>query len=334
MCPCQREPTHPGACAECGGERVRLCGPHADMLRGVGRKPVTIVSGTAPHGQGHETAWRNSPPPTRSGVPTASVRVLHSDTARAPRGPGTMGSRSLQVGGSAVLGALRQTLEAARRLAAHLLEADVRDIVVVPRVGLGIAGALGAVLSWPDLARASNDPDRRPPQLPAGLGGNDKFSTPDATYPFGAHLAVVEVEVETGSAALVRYVAVDDAGCIVNPRLATGQIHGGIAQGAAQALLEEIAFDRDGNCETASLVTYGIPTGGASSFQTTLTETLTPRNPLGAKGIGESGAIAATPAVWNAVIDAVRHLGNKHIEMPTTPAHICKRSSALEIPDR
>jgi aerobic carbon-monoxide dehydrogenase large subunit len=195
----------------------------------VGRRDVrrvedpALVTGAA-HGQGHETAWAQLASRTL-GVSLESVRVIDSDTARAPRGPGTMGSRSLQVGGSAVLAAARHTLEAARRLAAHLLEADVRDVVVVLGSGIGVAGTPGAVLSWAALAQAANDPDRRPPNVPPVLAAHEKFSTPDATYPLGAHVAVVEVDVETGFAAVVRYVAVDDSGRILNPRMAEGQIH-------------------------------------------------------------------------------------------------------------
>ena len=283
---------------------------------------VTIVTGTAPHGQGHETSLAQLAAGAL-GVPLASVHVVHSDTARTPRGPGTMGSRSLQVGGSAVLGAAQRTLDGARRIAAHLREADPSDIVVVPGEGLAVAGVPGTLTSWAQLAQAAHDPHRRPPGMPPGLQAHASFATPDASYPFGAHLAVVEVDTETGAAALVRYVAVDDAGRIINPSLAEGQVHGGIAQGAGQALFEEIAYDDDGNCLTGSLVAYGIPTAAdLPPLDVSRTETPTPRNPLGAKGIGESGAIAAAPAVWNAVIDAVSHLGVEHIDMPTTPERI------------
>jgi carbon-monoxide dehydrogenase large subunit len=156
-----------------------------------------------------------------------------------------------------------------------------------------------------------------------GLRTQDDFAMRDSTYPFGTHIAVVEVDTETGLARLIRHIAVDDAGRITSPRLAEGQIHGGIAQGVAQALFEEIAFDEDGNCVTGSLASYAIISAAdLPSFETERTQTPTPRNPLGAKGIGESGTIGATPAVWNAVVDALGHLGVRTIDMPATPQRV------------
>jgi carbon-monoxide dehydrogenase large subunit len=274
---------------------------------------VTVVTGVSPHGQGHETAWAQLVSRTL-GVGVDEVRVVHSDTGRVPSGSGTMGSRSLQVGGSAVHGAAELVLEQARRLAAHELEADPRDIEVVPGRGVGVAGAPASVLSWAELAAAAGA---------GGLSAEHDFETPDSTYPFGAHVAVVEVDTETGATRLVRHVAVDDAGRIASPVLAEGQIHGGIAQGAAQALYEEIAFDEDGNCVTGSLASYAIVSAGdLPSFETERTQTPTPRNPLGAKGIGESGTIGSTPAVWNAVVDALSHLGVTNLDMPATPQRV------------
>src|SRR5215218_10306279 len=236
---------------------------------------------------------------------------------------GTMGSRSLQVGGSAVQNATDEVLEKARRLAAHLLEADAGDIEVVAGQGLGVTGSPASAIPWAQLAAAAKDPSRAPEGLDGGLAGENTFETPDATYPFGTHLAVVEVDTETGMADLIRHITVDDAGRIANPLLVEGQVHGGIAQGVAQALYEEIAFDEDGNNVTGSLASYAIPSSSdLPSFETERSETPTPRNPLGAKGIGEAGAIGATPAVWNAVIDALSHLGVKNIDMPATPQRV------------
>ncbi|HWT23370.1 MAG TPA: molybdopterin cofactor-binding domain-containing protein, partial [Solirubrobacteraceae bacterium] len=283
---------------------------------------ATITCGTAPSGQGHETAWSQLVSGTL-GMPLADVRVVHADTARVDRGEGTMGSRSLQVGGTAVAGAAEQTLEKARTLASHLLEVAPDDVVVVPGAGLGVAGAPAVTLSWSELARAAADDARRPDGMAPGLHGRSRFKTPDATYPFGAHLAVVEVDAETGQAKLVRYATVDDAGTLLNPLIAEGQIHGGIAQGAAQALLEEVVFDEHGTCVTGSLVAYAVPSAAEFPlFETTRTETPTPRNALGAKGIGESGTTGASAAVWNAVCDAVAHLGVEHVEMPATPERL------------
>jgi carbon-monoxide dehydrogenase large subunit len=283
---------------------------------------VTVQTGTSPQGQGHETTWAQLVSWTL-GVPMADVVVVHSDTARVPRGMGTMGSRTLQVGGSAMINATREVLSKGRELAAHLLEASVDDVTVVPGKGLGVAGDPASVVSWPELAAAAGDPSKLPEGMEPGLTAEADFETPDSSYPFGAHIAVVEVDTETGMAKVVRYVTVDDSGKIANPLLAEGQIHGGIAQGVAQALYEDMAYDEDGNCLTGSLTSYALPTAAElPSFETQRTETPSPLNPLGAKGIGESGAIGATPAVWNAVVDAVAHLGVDNVDMPATPLRV------------
>jgi carbon-monoxide dehydrogenase large subunit len=283
---------------------------------------VTVKTGTSPQGQGHETTWAQLVSWTL-GVPMDDVRIVHSDTAHVPRGMGTMGSRTLQVGGSAMINATREVLSKGRELAAHLLEASADDVQVVPGQGLGVAGTPSATISWAELAKAAADPSRLPEGMEPGLDAINDFETPDSSYPFGAHVAVVEVDTETGMAHLVRHVTVDDSGKIANPLLAEGQIHGGIAQGVAQALYEEMAYDEDGNCLTGSLTSYALPTAAElPMFETARTETPSPLNPLGAKGIGESGAIGATPAVWNAVVDAISHLGVDHVDMPATPQRV------------
>ena len=283
---------------------------------------VTVKTGTSPQGQGHETTWAQLVSWTL-GVPMADVRIVHSDTAHVPRGMGTMGSRTLQVGGSAMINATREVLSKGRELAGHLLEASADDVQVVPGQGLGVAGTPSATISWADLAKAAADPSRLPEGMEPGLDAINDFETPDSSYPFGAHVAVVEVDTETGMADLVRHVTVDDSGKIANPLLAEGQIHGGIAQGVAQALYEEMAYDEDGNCLTGSLTSYAMPTAAElPNFETARTETPSPLNPLGAKGIGESGAIGATPAVWNAVVDAISHLGVDNVDMPATPQRV------------
>ena len=256
---------------------------------------ATVKTGTSPQGQGHETTWAQLVSWTL-GVPMDDVRVVHSDTRKVPRGMGTMGSRTLQVGGSAMINATREVLAKGRELAAHLLEAAVDDIEVVPGQGLGVAGTPTATVSWAELAKAAADPARLPEGMEPGLDAINDFETPDSSYPFGAHIAVVEVDMETGLTKLIRHVTVDDSGNIANPLLAEGQIHGGIAQGVAQALYEEIAYDEDGNCVAGSLTSYALPTAAELPFfETARTETPSPLNPLGAKGIGESGAIGATP---------------------------------------
>jgi carbon-monoxide dehydrogenase large subunit len=260
------------------------------------------------------------------GIPMERVKVVQSDTALVPRGTGTMGSRSLQIGGSAVYRAGEQVLAKARQLAAHLLEASADDIVVTDDGRLGVAGVPARALTWGELAVAAKDTGNLPPELegtePALAHALD-FNQGDATYPFGAHIAVVEVDTETGRVDLVRHVAVDDCGRVLNPLLVAGQQHGGIAQGIAQALWEGVTYDADGNPLTASLMDYAMPSAAElPSFEASNTQTPTPLNPLGAKGIGESGTIGSTPAVQNAVVDAVAHLGVRHIDMPLTAERV------------
>ncbi len=283
---------------------------------------VTVLTGASPHGQGHETAFAQLTAATL-GVGLDQVRVVHSDTKLVPSGGGTMGSRSLQVGGSAVLQASEQVLEKGRRLAAHLLEARVEDVVVHPGHGLGVVGAPATAVPWAELAQAVADPERRPPDVDSSLAAEVSFEMGGSTYPFGAHVAVVEVDVETGLVHLLRHVAVDDSGRLLNPLLAEGQVHGGIAQGVAQALLEEVRYDADGNNLTGTLASYSMPSAAElPSFDTARMETPSPLNPLGAKGIGESGAIGSTPAAHNAVVDALAPYGVTHLDMPTTPERV------------
>jgi aerobic carbon-monoxide dehydrogenase large subunit len=283
---------------------------------------VTVVTGTTPTGQGHETAWAQLVAGTLS-VDMAAITVVHSDTARVKRGGGTMGSRSLQLGGSAVLAASRRVLEKAIRLASHVLEVDEADVVVAPDGGLAISGAPGRRLSWAELAAAAQDAPNLPAGMGRGLSAATDFEFPGSTYPFGAHVAVVEVDLETGAVKLLRHIAVDDCGTVLNPLLVEGQVHGGIAQGAAQALFEHIVYDELGNPVNASLMSYGVPSAAElPPFETIRIETPTPLNPLGAKGIGESATIGSTPAVQNAVVDALSHLGVDHIDMPLTPERV------------
>ena len=303
------------------GAELGTCEVHED-----GR--ATVTAGTSSHGQGHETAYAQIVAGTL-GIRLADVKVVQSDTKLVKRGMGTMGSRSLQVGGTAVQRATDEVLEKAKRLAAHLLEADAGDIEVVHGSGLGVTGSPASAIPWAQLAAAAADPSRVPEGFEGGLAAENDFETPDATYPFGTHLAVVEVDTETGMTNLVRHISVDDSGRIHNEKLLEGQVHGGIAQGVAQALFEEIAFDEDGNNVTGSLASYAIPSAGdLPNFETERTQTPSPRNPLGAKGVGESGAIGSTPAVWNAVIDALSHLGVKTIDMPATPQRVWRAISA------
>jgi carbon-monoxide dehydrogenase large subunit len=283
---------------------------------------VTATVGTSAHGQGHETAFKMIVAELL-GVPMDAVRVVQSDTALVPRGMGTMGSRSLQIAGSALHKTSELVVEKGKRLAAHLLEADVADVVLHDNGRLGVAGVPATALSWAELALAAGDSAKRPPDLDEGLRAELDFNQGEATYPFGAHIAVVEVDTETGRVELLRHVAVDDCGRVLNPLLVAGQQHGGIAQGIAQALYEGVAYDEDGNPQTANLMDYAMPSAAElPSFEASNTETPTPLNPLGAKGIGESGTIGSTPAAQNAVVDALSIYGIRHLDMPLTSERV------------
>jgi carbon-monoxide dehydrogenase large subunit len=244
------------------------------------------------------------------------ITVKHGDTDEVATGGGTMGSRSLQAGGVAVHEVAVLTVERAKSVAADLLEAAEGDIQLDKDRGVfHVAGSPDEVKSWPEVAAAAAAKEG----TERGLVVEGSFTAQGATFPFGAHLAVVEVDTGTGRVDLTRVVSVDDAGKIVNPIAAEGQRHGGIAQGAAQALLEEMRYDPDGNPVTGNFADYGFITADLlPSFELVDMATPTTINPLGVKGIGESGTIGATPAVQNAVIDAVAHLGIRHIDMPTT----------------
>jgi carbon-monoxide dehydrogenase large subunit len=283
---------------------------------------ATISAGTSSHGQGHHTAFAMVASHVL-GIPIEKIKFVNSDTAAVPRGAGTMGSRSLQTAGNAIMAASEQVLSRAKQIAAHTLEASADDMVTGDG-GLHVAGVPGKVVSWADLARASKDASKLPEGLePAALRNEGDFDGGNSTFPFGAHVSVVELDTETGKVTMLRHVAVDDCGRILNPLLVKGQQHGGIAQGAAQALYEWVQYDAEGNPLTSNLMDYLMPAASElCSFEVSNTETDSPRNPLGAKGIGESGTIGSTPAVHNAVVDAVSYLGIRHIDMPCTPERV------------
>jgi carbon-monoxide dehydrogenase large subunit len=283
---------------------------------------ASVFAGTSAHGQGHHTAFAMLASEVL-GIPMERISLVNSDTDRVPRGAGTMGSRSLQTAGSAIHVASNEVLVRARQIAGHILEASTDDIVV-GEGGLHVAGVPSAVVSWGELAVASREASKLPGDLePAPLRHELDFDGTDSTYPFGAHVSVVEIDTETGKVTMLRHVAVDDCGRILNPLLVAGQQHGGIAQGAAQALYEWMQYDEDGNPLTANLMDYAIPSAAElSSFEVSNTQTDSPRNPLGAKGIGESGTIGSTPAIHNAVVDALSHFGIHHIDMPCTSERV------------
>jgi carbon-monoxide dehydrogenase large subunit len=250
------------------------------------------------------------------------VRVIQSDTKLVPDGvAGTYASRTLQLVGSAVLLSAEKIIATAKEIAQELLEVAAGDLTVGTG-GLRVVGVPGAGVSWAAIAAAAEDRG-------VELAEEQLFESELNTYPFGAHVAVVEVDMETGWARLVRHVAVDDCGTVINPMLALGQQHGGVSQGVGQALLETIRYDGEGNPLTTNLTSYLIPTAvDLPSIEASRTTTPTPVNPLGAKGIGEAGTLGSTPAVHSAVLDALAPLGIRHIDMPLTPARIWDAISA------
>ena len=283
---------------------------------------ASVFAGTSVHGQGHHTAFAMLATEVL-GIPMDKIKLVNSDTDLVPRGNGTLGSRSLQTAGSAIYVASKEVLVRAQRIAAHLLEAAAEDIVAEGG-SLHVAGTPSKSISWAELAIASRDANKLPEGLdPEVLRHELDFDGTNSTFPFGAHVSVVDVDTETGKVVLRRHIAVDDCGRILNPLLVSGQQHGGIAQGAAQAIYEWVRYDDDGNPVTASFLDYTVPSAAElPSFETSNTQTDSPRNPLGAKGIGESGTIGSTPAIHNAVVDALSHLGVMHIDMPCTPERV------------
>jgi carbon-monoxide dehydrogenase large subunit len=273
---------------------------------------ATVYTGTSPHGQGHDTAW-SMIAHEQTGIPMDRITLVWGDTDLVPSGGGTMGSRSLQQGGAAVNQAAIELVEKAQKLAASILEADEADIVLDKDAAtFHVAGTPAVSKTWSDLAVAAKEQND-------DLDISTIFEAAAASFPFGAHVAVVEVDTGTGRVRLLRQIACDDAGTMLNPMLLEGQVHGGIAQGAAQALLEEVRYDEDGNPVTSNLADYGmISAAELPSFDRNPMETPTFLNPLGAKGIGESGTIGSTPAIQSAVVDALSHLGVRHLDMPAT----------------
>jgi carbon-monoxide dehydrogenase large subunit len=268
---------------------------------------ATILSGVSSHGQGHQTTYAQIAR-AQLGLPMDKIRVIQSDTGIVPRGNGTYGSRSLQLAGSAVDKAAEAVVTQACQIAAGRLEANVADMVVYDGIGVGIIGSPATAVPWSELAPLAVEFD---------------FDQGARTYPSGAHVSVVEVDRETGAIRLVRHITVDDCGNVINPMLAEGQQHGGIAQGAAQALWEEMSYTADGQPVTSTLLDYLAPSAmELPSYETNSMVTPTPLNRLGVKGIGEATTIGSTPAIHNAVLDALAPLGVEHLDMPLSPEKI------------
>ena len=304
-------------------------GWEAATVRVLPTNKVQVVTGTAPHGQGHETAW-SMIVADRLGISPDDVDVLHSDTAIAPLGLDTYGSRSLPVGGVAIAMACDKVIDKARKIAAHQLEANEADLDFAGGV-FSVRGSADRAMPLAAVAfgafTAHNLPDGVEPNLEAQV----TYDPPNFSWPFGTHICTVEVDTETGHVQVLQYVAVDDCGVQVNPLIVEGQVHGGVIQGLAQALFEEAVYDTDGNLKNASLAEYLVP-AASDVPPVTLGHTVTPSptNPLGVKGIGEAGTIGAAPAVMNAVIDALSGLGVRDMAMPASPHNVWKAINAAQ----
>ncbi len=302
---------------------VEICGfgPYeSSTVRVEPSGDVSIFTGISPHGQGQETTFAQMAADS-IGADFANVIVHHGDTANTPQGNGTMGSRGLAVGGAALMLSLNKVQEKSRRIAAHMLEAAVEDVELIDGT-YRVKGVPEGGLTLGDIADAAysgNIPD----DVDAGLESTDFFSPKDTTYPFGTHLAVVEVLPTTGEVKFLRYIAVDDCGPIISPMLVTGQVHGGLAQGIGQALYEDMHYDDTGELLSGTLNDYTVPRATHfPTFESHHTETPTDVNPMGSKGIGEAATIGATPATANAVIDALEPFGITHLDVPMTPQRV------------
>jgi aerobic carbon-monoxide dehydrogenase large subunit len=282
---------------------------------------VEVVTGSSAHGQGHETAWSQLVA-DRLGVPFEDIEVLHGDTSISPRGMDTYGSRSLTVGGSAVVKAADKVVDKARRIAAHLLEANEDDLEFTAGK-FAVRGTPGSEVSIQEIALATFAAHNYPEGIEPSIDAEMTFDPENFSFPHGTHLCAAEVDTDTGRVTIRKYACVDDVGTIVNPLIVEGQVHGGLAQGIAQALYEEAVYDADGNLTTGTFVDYLVPSAAdLPHFDTGNTVHTAPGNPIGAKGVGEAGTIASTPAVVNSVLDAVRHLGVSDIRMPMTPERV------------
>jgi aerobic carbon-monoxide dehydrogenase large subunit len=282
---------------------------------------VEVLTGTSPHGQGHVTAWSQIAS-DQLGVPYEDIEVRHGDTAISHKGMDTYGSRSLVVGGYAVVSACDKVVAKAKKVAAHLLEASEDDLEFAGGT-FSVRGSPDAKTTIQDVALAVFAAHDYPEDMEPSLDSDATVDPENFSYPHGTHLAAVEVDTETGRVELRSYVAVDDIGKVINPQIVEGQVHGGLAQGIAQALYEEAVYDTDGNLTTGSIIDYYAPSAAdLPTFVTGRTETPATSNPLGVKGVGEAGTIASTPAIINAVVDALRPMGVNDVRMPASPRNV------------
>ncbi|WP_395109434.1 xanthine dehydrogenase family protein molybdopterin-binding subunit [Actinomadura sp. SCN-SB] len=282
---------------------------------------VEVVTGSSPHGQGHATAWAQITA-DRLGVPFEDVRVLHGDTAVAPKGMDTYGSRSLAVGGVALYSACDKVIEKARKVAAHLMEASEQDLEFTGG-RFSVRGVSEEGRTLQEVATAAFAAHDLPDGVEPSLDADATFDPENFSFPHGTHLCAAEVDTETGMVRIRSYVAVDDIGKVINPLIVEGQVHGGLAQGIAQALYEEAVYDADGNLQTTTMADYLLPSAAdLPDFTLDRTETPATSNPLGVKGVGEAGTIASTPAVVNAIVDALRPYGVDDVPMPCSPERV------------
>lgn len=303
-----------------GALRYAAGGWETASIRMLPTGKVEVITGTSPHGQGHETVWSQIVA-DRLGVPFEDVEVLHGDTASSHKGMDSYGSRSLAVGGTALVHAADKVLAKARTLAAHMMECDEADVEFAS--GSFSVRGTSTVRTLGDVVLAAHVAHDLPEGMEPGMDADATFDPDNFSFPHGTHLCAAEVDTQTGMVKIRLYVAVDDVGTVVNPLIVDGQVHGGLAQGIAQALFEEAVHDEMGTLTTATLADYLVPSAAdLPGFITARTSTPATSNPLGAKGVGEAGTIASTPAVVNAVLDAVRHMGVRDIEMPCSPERV------------
>jgi carbon-monoxide dehydrogenase large subunit len=282
---------------------------------------VTVFTGVSPHGQGSETTFAQIVA-DRLGVSFDDVQVKHGDTYNTPMGVGTMGSRSLVVGGSALVEAIEVIQTKARKIAAGMLEVSEAD-VVAERGEYRVTGAPGRAITLKEVATEAYSGKPLPENLPPGLDATNFFRPPDTTFPFGTHIAMVEIDRDTGTPTILRYYSIDDCGHVISPLLVDGQVHGGLAQGIAQALYEEVIYDEHGQLMTGTLMDYVLPKAWQlPAYALDRTVTPSPRNPLGAKGIGEAATIGSTPCIANAVMDALAPFGVRHLDLPLRPERL------------
>ncbi|MCR3747590.1 xanthine dehydrogenase family protein molybdopterin-binding subunit [Lentzea californiensis] len=303
-----------------GALRYAAGGWETASIRMLPTGKVEVITGTSPHGQGHETVWSQIVA-DKLGVPFDDVEVLHGDTATSHKGMDSYGSRSLAVGGTALVYAADKVLAKARTLAAHMMECDEVDVEFAS--GSFSVRGTSTVRSLGDVVLAAHVAHDLPEGMEPGMDADATFDPDNFSFPHGTHLCATEVDTETGMVRISRYVAVDDVGTVMNPLIVDGQVHGGLAQGIAQALYEEATHDEMGTLTSATLADYLVPCAAdLPAFLTDRTTTPATSNPLGAKGVGEAGTIASTPAVVNSVLDALRHLGVRDIEMPMSPERV------------